>query len=51
MTRVLFLCTGNYFRSRFAQEWFNAQAERRGLSDRLQAVSYTHLTLPTISSV
>ena len=28
------LCTGNYFRSRFAQEWFNAQAERRGLGQR-----------------
>ena len=39
MTRVLFLCTGNYFRSRFAQEWFNAQAQQRGLSDRLQASS------------
>ena len=39
MTQVLFLCTGNYFRSRFAQEWFNAQAERRGLGQRLQASS------------
>ena len=21
--RVLFICTGNYYRSRFAEEWFN----------------------------
>lgn len=29
--RVLFLCTGNYYRSRFAEIFFNWQAERRGL--------------------
>jgi len=29
--RVLFLCTGNYYRSRFAEELFNALAEQRGL--------------------
>jgi protein-tyrosine phosphatase len=28
---VLFLCTGNYYRSRFAEELFNHQAERDGL--------------------
>jgi protein-tyrosine phosphatase len=28
---VLFLCTGNYYRSRFAEELFNHQAERGGL--------------------
>jgi hypothetical protein len=28
---VLFLCTGNYYRSRFAEELFNHQAERAGL--------------------
>lgn len=28
---VLFLCTGNYYRSRFAEHLFNALAERRGL--------------------
>ena len=32
MTRtVLFLCTGNYYRSRFAEILFNATAARRGL--------------------
>ena len=29
--RVLFLCTGNYYRSRFAEIYFNWQAEKRGL--------------------
>ena len=28
---VLFLCTGNYYRSRFAEELFNHHAERAGL--------------------
>jgi protein-tyrosine phosphatase len=31
---VLFLCTGNYYRSRFAEVLFNLQAERLGLSWR-----------------
>jgi len=31
---VLFLCTGNYYRSRFAQVWFNHLAERGGLDWR-----------------
>lgn len=30
--KVLFLCTGNYYRSRFAEEYFNARAE----SERLE---------------
>jgi protein-tyrosine phosphatase len=34
MQRVLFLCTGNYYRSRFAEIFFNWQAELRGLSWR-----------------
>jgi protein-tyrosine phosphatase len=29
---VLFLCTGNYYRSRFAEELFNHRAARDGLS-------------------
>jgi protein-tyrosine phosphatase len=29
--RILFLCTGNYYRSRFAEIFFNWQAKQRGL--------------------
>jgi protein-tyrosine phosphatase len=32
MKTVLFLCTGNYYRSRFAEELFNHRAARDGLS-------------------
>ena len=31
MQRVLFICTGNYYRSRFAEIVFNAAAHQRGL--------------------
>ena len=31
MNTVLFLCTGNYYRSRFAEELFNHHAQRHGL--------------------
>lgn len=31
LRRVLFLCTGNYFRSRLAERIFNALARERGL--------------------
>jgi protein-tyrosine phosphatase len=31
---VLFLCTGNYYRSRFAEMYFNARAAQAGLSWR-----------------
>ena len=34
MKSVLFLCTGNYYRSRFAEVYFNCHAERRGLAWR-----------------
>jgi len=34
---VLFLCTGNYYRSRFAEELFNHRAER----DRLRWAAYS----------
>jgi protein-tyrosine phosphatase len=32
LKRVLFLCTGNYYRSRFAEELFNNLATQRGLA-------------------
>jgi protein-tyrosine phosphatase len=32
--RALFLCSGNYYRSRFAEELFNHRARRDGLSWR-----------------
>jgi protein-tyrosine phosphatase len=31
---ILFLCTGNYYRSRFAEEYFNAQVCARGIHHR-----------------
>jgi protein-tyrosine phosphatase len=31
MKRVLFLCSGNYYRSRFAEIFFNWNAQQRGL--------------------
>jgi protein-tyrosine phosphatase len=32
--RLLFLCTGNYYRSRFAEEYWNARAEQESLAWR-----------------
>lgn len=32
--RILFLCSGNYYRSRFSEALFNFHAERRGLRAR-----------------
>jgi protein-tyrosine phosphatase len=34
MKKILFLCTGNYYRSRYAEEIFNHLAKREGLSWR-----------------
>ncbi len=34
MKRILFLCTGNYYRSRFCEEYFNHGAGLRGLAWR-----------------
>jgi protein-tyrosine phosphatase len=34
MKNLLFLCTGNYYRSRFAEIFFNWHAEKRSLSWR-----------------
>jgi protein-tyrosine phosphatase len=37
MKRVLFLCTGNYYRSRFAEIFFNWQAKLRELPWRAES--------------
>ncbi|MCE9604236.1 MAG: low molecular weight phosphatase family protein [Planctomycetia bacterium] len=34
MNQVLFLCTGNYYRSRYAEIMFNVLAQREGLPHR-----------------
>jgi protein-tyrosine phosphatase len=37
MKRVLFLCTGNYYRSRFAEHLFNHLAQQQGLQWRAES--------------
>lgn len=39
MRTVLFLCTGNYFRSRFSEFWFNHQIALQGNGDDVRAGS------------
>lgn len=39
MYSVLFLCTGNYFRSRFAEYWFNRCIALRSLQDQCFSAS------------
>ncbi len=34
---VLFLCTGNYYRSRYAELWFNARARAQSLTWRAES--------------
>jgi len=47
MPEVLFLCTGNYYRSRLAEALFNDAAERRGLAWRAFSRGLaTHLAPP-----
>jgi protein-tyrosine phosphatase len=37
MKRVLFLCSGNYYRSRFAEIYFNWHAQQRGIGWRAES--------------
>lgn len=38
MQKLLFLCTGNYYRSRFAEEYFNYYAVKRNLPWRADSM-------------
>lgn len=47
MRKILFLCTGNYYRSRYAEARFNHEAARRGLPWRAFSRGLgTHLAPP-----
>ena len=47
---VLFLCTGNFYRSRYAEAWFNYHAPRCGLSWRAESRGFRpHLATETLS--
>lgn len=37
---LLFLCTGNFYRSRYAEAWFNAAAERANLHWRATSAGF-----------
>ena len=45
MQQVLFLCSGNYYRSRFAEIYFNWQAEQRGLNWKAESRGLTLLNI------
>ncbi|MEI6563235.1 MAG: low molecular weight phosphatase family protein [bacterium] len=36
-THILFVCTGNFYRSRFAEEYFNYKAKQLGLACRAES--------------
>lgn len=47
---VLFLCTGNFYRSRFAEAWFNHHARRSGLQWRAESRGFRpHLATEDLS--
>lgn len=47
---VLFLCTGNFYRSRYAEAWFNDRAPRGGLLWRAESRGFRpHLEEATLS--
>jgi protein-tyrosine phosphatase len=49
---VLFLCTGNYYRSRFAELYFNAQAEASGLDWRARSCGLaTELGISNVGAI
>ena len=51
MNLLLFICTGNYYRSRFAEAVFNHHAKQRGLPWRAFSSGLAiHLAPPGISS-
>ncbi len=47
---VLFLCTGNYYRSRFAEHYFNALASERKLAWRAESRGL-HPSIENIGSI
>jgi protein-tyrosine phosphatase len=50
MREILFICTGNYYRSRFSEALFNHEASRRGLDWRAFSRGLAiHLAPPGLS--
>ena len=48
MKNILVLCTGNSCRSQIAEGYLKQYLNRKAVVFSAGAVSYTHLTLPTI---